>query len=286
MTDIKLSGAKIPEFLFGTAWKKDETQKFTHQAIELGMRGVDTANQLKHYNEPGVGAGLNQAIEEGLVTREDVFLQTKFTYLAFQDESGPLPFDPNMAANKQLESSFEKSLEHLKTDYLDSYLIHGPEQPSGLSENDLLVWKAMEGLVQENKVRYIGLSNFNAKQIMQIIEIAEVKPKFVQNRCYPTIEWDELARKVCRDHDITYQAFNLQRDPMLQDYKLFRGLSEKYEVPVNTIIYSYAKQAGILPLSGAREPEHLKINIQSTADLLTPEEFASIDNVSFLAENR
>jgi len=274
----------IPNFLYGTAWKKDKTEEFTFQAIELGMRGIDTANQLIHYNEIGVGSAVSKAISNKLVERREMFLQTKFTYVEFQNKDGFLPFDPSDAADKQLRSSFENSLEHFDTDYLDSYLIHGPESSVGLSENDKLLWREMEKLADEKKVVHIGVSNFSADQIDLLVDFAKIKPKFVQNRCYPTIKWDSQAQEVCKKHGITYQGFNLQRDPHIQDSAYWASLSQKYDLPITTIVYSYARQAGMLPLTGATQLCNLKENLRALDDLLTQDEFDFINRAAFMNE--
>ena len=79
-----------PTFLYGTAWKEDRTAALTDLAIRAGFRGIDTANQRRHYFEAGVGEGLAAAYRAGVVTRADLFLQTKFTYQRGQDHRLPL----------------------------------------------------------------------------------------------------------------------------------------------------------------------------------------------------
>jgi diketogulonate reductase-like aldo/keto reductase len=81
-----------PAFMYGTAWKEDRTASLTELALRAGFRGIDTANQRKHYFEAGVGEGLASGYRAGIVTRADLFLQTKFTYLRGQDHR--LPYDP------------------------------------------------------------------------------------------------------------------------------------------------------------------------------------------------
>jgi diketogulonate reductase-like aldo/keto reductase len=78
--------------MYGTAWKEDRTQALTLEAIATGFRAFDTANQRKHYVEEGVGAAVTAAIASGIVEREDLFLQTKFTYQRGQDHR--LPYNP------------------------------------------------------------------------------------------------------------------------------------------------------------------------------------------------
>src|SRR3970040_690730 len=84
--------APVPDFLYGTAWKEGPTPALTELAVRMGFRGIDTANQRRHYFEAGVGQGLASAYRAGVVTRADLFLQTKFTYQPGQDH--PLPYDP------------------------------------------------------------------------------------------------------------------------------------------------------------------------------------------------
>ena len=121
---LSIHGNTVARFLYGTAWKEDETQRLTELAIRNGFRGIDTANQRRHYHEAAVGAGIGAVIASGLVTRDELFLQTKYTFQRGQDHR--LPYDPNAPIATQVEQSFTSSLEHLDTDWIDSYLLHGP----------------------------------------------------------------------------------------------------------------------------------------------------------------
>ena len=107
---ILLDGVRIPRFLYGTAWKEDETARLTALALQQGFRGIDTANQRRHYHEAGVGEAVAAAIESGLVMRDDLFLQTKFTFRDGQDHR--LPYDAKAPISVQVEQSFANSLEH------------------------------------------------------------------------------------------------------------------------------------------------------------------------------
>ena len=100
-TTLFIAGSRVPRFLYGTAWKEDETQQLTELALEQGFRGIDTANQRRHYHEAGVGQGILTAINAGRVTRDDLFLQTKFTFQRGQDHR--LPYDPADPIEKQVE---------------------------------------------------------------------------------------------------------------------------------------------------------------------------------------
>src|SRR4028118_1291019 len=90
---LLIEGVAVPRFLYGTAWKEQETRRLTETALRLGFRGIDTANQRRHYHEAAVGQAIASAIAGGVVAREDLFLQTKFTFPSGQDHR--LPYDPH-----------------------------------------------------------------------------------------------------------------------------------------------------------------------------------------------
>jgi len=135
-------GVPVPAFLYGTAWKEDRTEDLARLALATGFRGIDTANQRRHYVEAAVGAAVAAALAEGTLTREDVFLQTKFTSIDGQDRR--LPYDASADAATQVHQSFLSSIEHLRTAYVDSYVLHGPSSSRRITDEDWTVWRAME----------------------------------------------------------------------------------------------------------------------------------------------
>jgi diketogulonate reductase-like aldo/keto reductase len=108
---MMIDGVRVPRFIYGTAWKADETTRLTALALDQGFRGIDTANQRKHYHEAGVGRGIAEAVKSGLVARDDLFVQTKFTFRRGQDHR--LPYDPKAPISDQVAQSFARSLENL-----------------------------------------------------------------------------------------------------------------------------------------------------------------------------
>src|SRR2546421_10564927 len=82
---LSIDGVRVPRFLYGTAWKEDQTQRLTELALQQGFRGIDTANQRRHYHEAAVGQAITSSIKKGLLAREDLFLQTKCTFRDAQD---------------------------------------------------------------------------------------------------------------------------------------------------------------------------------------------------------
>ena len=204
---IEHRGINIPNFLYGTAWKEEQTELLTYNAIKAGFLGIDTANQRRHYFEAGVGNAVQKAIAEQRLQRNELFLQTKFTFISSQDHR--LPYDPNADYTSQVKQSFTSSLEHLHTDYLDSYILHGPSTRPGLADADWEVWRAMEQLHKSGLVKLLGVSNINLEQLQALITQSEIKPAFVQNRCFARTQWDAEIRDLCRAHDIRYQGFSL-----------------------------------------------------------------------------
>src|SRR5271163_2520867 len=146
-------------------------------AIRMGLRGIDTANQRRHYFEAGVGEGLAAAYRMGLAARPDLFLQTKFTYQAGQDHR--LPYDPEAALSTQVAQSLASSLEHLGTDYVDSYVLHGPASGHGWSEEDSEVWAAMVKERDAGRARRLGVSNVSLRHLQEMETDCGGIPAFV-----------------------------------------------------------------------------------------------------------
>ncbi len=212
---LLIDGREVPQFLYGTAWKEDQTEQVTELALRQGFRGIDTANQRRHYDEAAVGRGIAAAIESGLVSRDDLFLQTKFTFVAGQDHR--LPYERNAPVATQVAQSFASSLAHLGTDRVDSYVLHGPSQRNGLGAADWAAWRAMEAIHEAGRVRFLGVSNVGVDQLQQLCREARVLPRFVQNRCYAVRGWDRRVREFCAANGIVYQGFSLltaNRDAM------------------------------------------------------------------------
>jgi diketogulonate reductase-like aldo/keto reductase len=116
---------RVPRIIYGTAWKKDATEKLVRLALQNGFRGIDTACQPKHYHEAGVGAGVAASLRKDGLTRADLYIQTKFTALAGQDPNRT-PYDPKAPLETQVAQSIATSLKNLQTDYLDCVLLHSP----------------------------------------------------------------------------------------------------------------------------------------------------------------
>ena len=272
---VEIRGIRVPGILYGTAWKEEATESLVVGALTAGFRGIDTANQRKHYDEAGVGRGLARALRSGLA-RDELFVQTKFTHLGGQDHR--LPYDPAAPVADQVAQSFDSSLAHLGLDRIDSLVLHGPSQRDGLAPADREAWRAIEALAAAGRVALIGISNVTARQVRDLVELARVAPAFVQNRCYAERGWDRAVRALCAEHGIVYQAFSLltaNRDVLA--HRGVRAIAARHGVTPAQIVFRFAHEVGMLPLTGTRSPQHMREDLAIDGFELDPREVAIID---------
>jgi len=269
----------IPRFLYGTAWKENETQRLTELALRQGFRGIDTANQRRHYHEAAVGQAITAAIESGLVVRDDLFLQTKFTFQSGQDHR--LPYDPAASVTTQVEQSFASSLEHLGTEFIDSYVLHGPSQRIGLTPDDWAAWRAMEVIHDSGRARLLGVSNVTLEQLQLLYREARIRPRFIQNRCYAVRQWDRLIREFCAANDIVYQGFSLltgNRDVMSRPELV--QIAKRHGRTVSQIVFRFAIDVGMLPLTGTTDADHMQLDLDVFDFHLEPAELHTIERLA------
>jgi diketogulonate reductase-like aldo/keto reductase len=267
----------IPSFIYGTAWKKDATTELVKTALTAGFTAIDTANQPRHYSEALVGEALTAAAADGH-PRDSLFLQTKFTPLGGHDHR--VPYDPKLALRMQVNQSFESSLKNLRTDRVDSYLLHGPYTYPALGEEDWEVWSALEEIYQSGRAGMIGISNVNALQLATLISKAKVKPMAVQNRCFANRGWDHEVRQICCEHGIMYQGFSvLTANPYSVQHPEVRGIARRYGVEPQQVIFRFAMQAGMVPLTGTTSLQHMKDDLRVYGFSLTPEEVEFIESM-------
>ena len=259
MEDQKLfttsAGVKMPWLIYGTAWKKERTADLVVKAIQAGFRGIDTACQPKHYDEPLVGAAL-QRLKELRVERESLFVQTKFTPLDGQDPRR-VPYDKNAPIESQVAQSFETSKKNLKTQYVDSLILHSPVAPHALL---MKAWSAMETIQKAGGARQLGISNCYDTEIMRLLYAdANVKPAVVQNRFYQETGYDADLRNWCSNHGVIYQSFwTLTANPHILGSNTVRSISRKYKKTEAQIFFRYLNQSCIVPLTGTCSEKHMR----------------------------
>jgi diketogulonate reductase-like aldo/keto reductase len=273
-----LEDVPVPRLVYGTAWKEEETRRLVRLALEQGFRGIDTANQRRHYHEAAVGQAITDAIAAGIVRRDELFLQTKFTFRPGQDHR--LPYDPNAPVPIQVEQSFASSLAHLGVEVIDSYLLHGPIQRAGLSADDWAAWRAMETIHDSGRARLLGISNVSLEQLQSLVAQARVRPRFVQNRCFARTGWDLQVREYCREHELTYQGFSLltaNRDALVQP--AVKQIARRHGRTVSQIVFRFALEVGMIALTGTTSAQHMQEDLSVFDFRLGPEEVEQIENI-------
>jgi len=268
----------VPNLMYGTAWKKASTKELVQLAVASGFRAIDTANQLIHYEEALVGEALQALAQQG-VSRESLFLQTKFTSVDGQDQR--TPYDPAADLTTQVRQSFASSLTHLGTAYMDSYVLHAPFQRRGLGQSDWEVWAAMEELYKSGKTKMIGISNVAAGQLGELCEKARHKPMVVQNRCFAALGWDKQVRDICQAQGIIYQGFSLltANREVLVDPEI-RAIARRLGAGVAQVIFRFAMQIGMLPLTGTTSQQHMKEDLQAEQFTLSADEIQRIETIA------
>lgn len=243
------NGIKMPMAGIGTfLLTPDEAEASVLSALSCGYRLIDTANA--YVNEKAVG----RAMKKSGIPREEIFLETKL-WPAFYEQA----------------DAVEKTLERLDTDYIDLLLIH---QPAG---NYIAGYKLMEKAYKEGKVKAIGLSNFNEKQIQEILDICEVKPAVLQTEVHPYSQEKELKKFLAKEGMVIQAWYPLGHgDKTLQEEPLFTELGRKYGKSNAQIILRWHIQDGNIVIPGSKNPAHIKDNFNLFDFTLTDDEMEKI----------
>jgi diketogulonate reductase-like aldo/keto reductase len=267
----------VPSFIYGTAWKKEATTDLVRTAVSAGFKAIDTANQPRHYSEALAGEALATLATQG-IARESLFLQTKFTPVNGHDHR--IPYDPQADLTTQVNQSFESSIRNLRTDHVDSYLLHGPYSHPGLSDEDWEVWNAIEAIYNSGRAKMIGISNVNSLQLSALIDKAAVKPMAVQNRCFANRGWDREVRKICQTHGIMYQGFSLlTANPYVLRQPPVITIAKRLGVDTPQVVFRFAVQAGMVPLTGTTSLKNMREDLKVYDIELSGDEVKLIESI-------
>lgn len=266
---ISSAGVKIPKLIYGTAWKEDKTADLVELALAKGFRGIDTACQPRHYKEPLVGEGIQRAYAKGL-KREDLFLQTKFTSISGQDPDD-IPYDQDKTLSEQILESFTVSKINLKTDYLDSLILHSP---MANWDETLVAWQTLERLVETGEVKQIGVSNcYDPNLLSKLYQHAKIKPALLQNRFYRDTNYDSELRKFCDENNIFYQCFwTLRANVHILKSKAIAKLVESKGKTDAQIFFRCLNHQNIHPIIGTTSSKHMKEDLDIFSFSLSDEE--------------
>ena len=239
MNEILLNnGVKMPMIGDGVFQIQDlvQCEQCVYDAIEAGYRLIDTASV--YGNETAVGL----AIKRSGIQREDLFITSK---LWVQD-----------AGYESAKKAIDLTLENLQTDYIDLYLIHRPF-------NDYYgAYRAMEEAYKEGKIRAIGLSNFDAARIVDLMMNNEVKPAVVQVECHPFYQQEDL-RGFLQENNILMEAwapFAEGKKHIFQN-DVLKTIAQKYEKSVAQVILRWNIQRQIVPLSKTVHTNRMEENL-------------------------
>ena len=271
-----VSGLKMPWLIYGTAWKKERTADLVVKAVQAGFRGIDTAGQPKHYDEPLVGTALHRLKNLG-IEREALFIQTKFTPLDGQDPR-QVPYDRNAPLASQVAQSFEVSKKNLQTHYVDVLILHSPmPRHAQLME----VWAAMETIQKAGGARLLGISNcYTTEALRQLYTEANVKPAVVQNRFYQKTGYDADLRSWSSKHGVIYQSFwTLTANPHILESETVRTIAQKHKKTEAQIFFRYLNQSCIIPLTGTCSEQHMREDLSILDFELSSDDVTKVSNL-------
>ena len=252
---VKIRGIDVPDFMYGTAWKESRTQGLVELALREGFRAIDTANQRKHYFEEAVG----KAIAGG--ESRSISCSSKPSSRIARGQDERLPYDEDAPIATQVAQSYESSVAHLGK--IDSYVLHGPcraRSARGRGSRRVASDRGAAGRARRHQQRH------RRSQLEELVAFAKVPPAFVQNRCYASAGWDREVRAVCAHHGIVYQGFSLltaNRDVVHHDRDV-RAIAARLGVTTAQLVFAFARQRGMLPLTGTTSAEHMRLDLASS----------------------
>ena len=253
------NGYKMPVLGLGTyALTVEEAENSVYHALKDGYRLIDTARAYN--NEEGVGRGIQRAIEEGLVTREEIFITTKVWDTDFGNAG----------------SAFEDSLARLGLDYVDLVLLHHVPR-----QNDEEAYHELEEKVEEGKIRSLGLSNIylDNDTFDRMYEAAEIKPVLVQNENHPFFQNTEFQEYIGQYGLFIESWYPLGGRGFTQNYfndETLLGIAQAHDKTVAQILLRWHVQAGYITIPGSSNPDHIAENYDIFNFELSEEEMQTI----------
>ncbi|MFD1670950.1 aldo/keto reductase [Agrilactobacillus yilanensis] len=226
------------------------TATYVSQALKLGYRSIDTAQIYR--NESGVG----EAIDGSDIEREKLFITTKTQTDGYSETI----------------NGIDESLQHLRSDYIDLLLIHWP------TSNSLDTYRALEDTLKAGKARAIGLSNFNAEQVEQVLTNSHIHPAVDQIETH--LFWQQTKmRPFLQANNIIHESwapFGEQNAGAMMSLPEIQALAQKYQVTPAQVILRYLSQQQIVIIPKSTNPVHMAANLNSLDFNLTPTEMKSL----------
>jgi alcohol dehydrogenase (NADP+) len=283
------NGDRMPILGLGT-WKSDPGQVYAavREAIRLGYRHVDCA--LFYANEPEIGSAIRDAIRDGEVTREELWITSKLW--------------SNRHGQHQVEGSIRESLSNLGLDYLDLYLIHWPipikssvnfpataadfEDPAAVPIAS--TWAGMEAVMECGLTRHIGVSNFSSRKLADLLGQCRILPEVNQVELHPLLQQGELVA-YCQANQIVITAYSplgsMDRPsfvqapdaPVLLKHPVITAIAEAHGCTPAQVLLAWHVQRGIAAIPKSVSSARLKENLEATEVSLNPAAMEQIANL-------
>ena len=263
------NGVKIPKLALGT-WKipDNEVAAPVKNALKMGYRHIDTAQA--YHNEKGVGQG----IKDSGISRDQIFVNSKV--------------EAEIKNYQEAKKSIDETLTRMDLDYLDMMIIHNPQPWKEVNQSDdrhfegnLETWRALTDAMKEGKLRAIGVSSFQPKDLQNLIDNSDVKPMVNQILCHIGATPKKLIN-FCQEHDIVVESFSPVAHGEALTNNTIKSMAEKYQVSVAQLCIRYDWQLNTVVLPKSVNPEHMKQNSElnfeiSDVDMKTLEKINSFN---------
>ena len=260
--DITLnSGYKMPMLGIGTYLLSDsQAENSVYWALKDGYRLIDTARI--YGNETGVGRGIKRAIDEGFVTREEIFVTTKMWTSDFNNP----------------DEAIDASLKRLGLDYIDLMILHH-SQPS----NDVTAYKGMERAVKDGKLRSIGLSNYyTPEDFDRLASQVDITPALLQNETHPYHQSTEMAEHLEHYDTVLESWFPLggrgNTQILFNDDTISR-IADSHNKTSAQIILRWHLQMGYIAIPGSSNESHIAENYDIFDFELSNQEMEQLKNI-------
>ncbi len=244
---ILSNGVEVPKLGLGTWFisNKNVTNAVV-EAIKVGYRHIDTAQAYR--NEKGVGEG----VRASGINRRDMFVTTKL--------------GAGIKSYHKAISSIDTSIQKIGLDYLDMMIIHSPQPwtkfrgEDSYYEGNQEAWRALEDAYKAGKIRAIGLSNFQQKDVDNILSSCTIKPMVNQILAHISNTPAELIQ-YCQQNNILVEAYSPMGHGELLKNTEIATMAQKYHVTIPQLSIRYCLQLGLLPLPKTANPAHMQNNI-------------------------